>query len=59
MSVVDTYSSCFDQQQYMPAPSSATEPFAAGSSSSLVDAINAASFTFLKYYIKGYSLNSN
>jgi hypothetical protein len=30
----------------MPAPSSATEPFAAGSSSSLVDAINAASFTF-------------
>jgi hypothetical protein len=43
----------------MPAPSSATEPFAVGSSSSLVDAINAASFTFLKYYIKGYPLNSN
>ena len=59
VSIVDRYSSCFDLQQNMPAPSSATESFAAGSSSSLVDAINAASFTFLKYYIKGYPLNSN
>jgi hypothetical protein len=59
VSVVDRYSSCFGLQQHMPIPSSATEPFAAGSSSSLVDAINAASFTFLKYYIKGYPLNSN
>lgn len=59
VSVVDRYSSCFGLQQHMPIPSSATERFAAGSSSSLVDAINAASFTFLKYYIKGYPLNSN
>lgn len=59
VSIVDRYSSCFDLQKNMPAPSSATEPFAAGSSSSLVDVINAASFTFLKYYIKGNPLNSN
>jgi hypothetical protein len=59
VSAVDRYSSCFDWQQNMPAPSSATEPSAVGSSNSLVDAINAASFTFLKYYIKGYPLNSN
>ena len=59
VSIVDRYSSCFDLQQHMLRPSSATELFAVGSSSSLVDAINAASFTFLKYYIKGYPLNSN
>jgi hypothetical protein len=39
----------------MPIPSSTTEPLVVGSSNSLVaEVFNAASFTFLKYYIKGY-----
>ena len=59
VSAIGRYSSYFDWQQHMLKPCSVTEQVAVDSSSSLVDVINAASFTFLKYYIKGYPLSSN